>query len=487
MHAFLTALESHLTLQWQLGAGWEADGPRFIAKAQDPVDGTAVTVQAVFCADDGMATAQMAREIRALESLAHQPAVVPLLATGRAAGWLYTVIPSHAENSLRERIVREGALPAVQALDATIAIADLLHFAHGIGIAHGAVSAATIVLQGADAQLSGFASTSRMTGDADQASRSRDVFTLAGALFEMLTGQRWTARSRIPELEHDELRFVLHRALGTNRDRRYTSAILFAQALCTIREQLASDVGEVSARDAIADGEIDVLPLSDGADRSLRVLHALLDRAEVAEHPPETDDPLVQSCWSRASAQVPENDARLVALRCRWRLLADRDPVGALSAARRAPRAAAVVPYRARALAALGRAAEARSLAVRAWFDDVALDLAAIRSITIALLLTRAFEMAVLVSDAETAHGVVDPVIVAAGQTAVVSQRVRQPSAAAIEQTLDAIATAIDRRVPWTADLLVDPRWDALRADRRFAALLAHAKSRWTSESDHRV
>ena len=487
VHAFLAALETHLARRWQLHAPWVADGPRIMTDAHDAVDRAAVTIEAVFCADDGMATAQMAREIGSLERLAHQPAVVRMLATGRAAGWLYIVTAGKAANSLRERIAHTGVLPTRHALDVTITIADLLHFAHGLGIAHGAVSTSTMVLDEDGVLLRGFAATTRITSDADVAPRSRDVFTLAGALFEMLTGQHWTVRTRIPELEHDELRLVLHRALGANRDRRYTSAIAFAQALCAIRDHLAGSVGEVSARDGMADDGIGVLPLSDGADRSLRVLHALLDRAEVAEHPPEPDDPLVQSCWGRASAHVPENDARLVALRCRWRLLADRDPVGALSAARHAPDAAAVVPYRARALAALGRAAEARTLAVRAWFDDVALDLAALRSLTVALLLTRAFEMAMLVSDAETAHGVVDPVIAAAGQTSLAGRRTSRLTAAAQTQTLDAIATAIDRRVPWTAELMVDPRWDALRADRRFSALLANAKSAWTSESDVRV
>ena len=244
-----------------------ADGPRFVADARDPSDDTAVTVQAVFCADDGMATAQMAREIRALERLAHQPAVVPLLATGRAAGWLYIVTAGHAGNSLRDRIARAGALPILPALDVTIAIADLLHFAHGIGIAHGAVSADTIVMAGCDARLCGFSATTQITGDADAAPRSRDVFTLAGALFEMLTGWRWTVRARIPELEYDELRLVLHRALGPNRELRYTSAIAFAQALCTIRDQQESGVGEVSGRDAMSDGAIEEVPLSDGADR----------------------------------------------------------------------------------------------------------------------------------------------------------------------------------------------------------------------------
>ena len=139
----------------------------------------------------------------------------------------------------------------------------------------------------------------------------------------------------------------------------------------------------------------------------------------MAELASEPDDPLVVHCWDRASAQVRVGDARLVALRCRWRLLADRDPVGALTASQQAPDAPAVMPYRARALAALGRAAEARTLAVRSWFDDVAMDLSGVRSLIVALLLTRAFDMASLVSVTEFAHGVVDPVIIAAGETAV--------------------------------------------------------------------
>ena len=223
------------------------------------------------------------------------------------------------------------------------------------------------------------------------------------------------------------------------------------------------------------------MPLSDGADRSLRVLHALLDRAEVADLAPEPDDPLVVHCWDRASAQVRVGDARLVALRCRWRLLADRDPVGALTASQQAPDAPAVMPYRARALAALGRAAEARTLAVRSWFDDVAMDLSGVRSLIVALLLTRAFDMASLVSVTEFAHGVVDPVIIAAGETAVARGTARRLTPAAQTRTLRAIASALERRVPWTAELLVDPRWDGLRADHRFAALIARSKSSWTT------
>ena len=164
-----------------------------------------------------------------------------------------------------------------------------------------------------------------------------------------------------------------------------------------------------------------------------------------------------------------------------WRLLAERDPVGALRASQQAPHASAVLPYRARALAALGRAAEARTLAVRSWFDEVALDLSGVRSLVIALLLTRAFEMASLVSVSEFADGVVDPVILGVGQAAVARGVAPRLTPAAQTRTLHAIGAALDRRVPWTAELLVDPRWDALRADHRFAVLLARSKAAWTT------
>ena len=428
-----------------------------------------------------MATAQMAREIGALECLAHQSTVVPLLASGRAAGWLYLVTPWR-ELSLRALVARNGPLAVQDAVKHAIAVADLLHFAHGLGLAHGAVSAETMSLEDGQIRLGGFSAVTRAHVESERArTAARDVFGLAGALFVSLTATPWRAGLRCPDVLPEALMHLLHRALGSDRNARFATAIAFAQALCAVRDTALVDEMEVSAREAALEGEIAERPLSDGADRSLRVLHALLDRAEVADLPPEPDDPLVVQCWRRASAQVGARDARLVALQCRWRLLAECDPVGALSASQAAPNAAAVLPYRARALAALGRAAEARTLAVRSWFDDVALDLSGLRSLISALLLTRAFEMASLVSVAECAHGVDDPVVMAAGQTAVARGAVRRLTPTARTRTLRAIASAIERRLPWTAELLVDPRWDILRDDRRFTVLLARAKAAWTT------
>ncbi|MBC7841780.1 MAG: hypothetical protein H7099_05695 [Gemmatimonadaceae bacterium] len=481
MHESRTALEASLATRWELSGVWTASGARMVTRARDVENGDEVRVSAVSCAADGMATAQMAREIGALECLAHQPTVVPLLASGRADGWLYIVTP-WGEPSLRALVIRDGPRAVADAVQHAIAVADLLHFAHSLGLAHGAVSAEALSLDAGQIQLGGFSTVTRAHVDSERArTAARDVLGLAGALFEALTATQWRVGLRCPDHLPEALIHLLHRALGRDRSARFATAITFAQALCAVRDTALSDDMEVGAREAALEGEIAERPLSDGAARSLRVLHALLDRAEVADLPPEPDDPLVVHCWRRASAQVGARDARLVALQCRWRLLAERDPVGAYRASQAAPNARAVLPYRARALAVLGRAAEARTLAVRSWFDDVALDLSGLRSLISALLLTRAFEMASLVCVAECAHGVDDPVIVAAGQSAVARGAVRRLTPSAQTRTLRAIASAIERRVPWTAELLVDPRWDILRDDHRFAVLLARSKASWTT------
>ena len=475
------SLENTLDESWHRTCEWAAAGGRVVAQARDRATGESVCISAVFCDDDGMATARMAREIGVLETLTHQPAVVPLLGSGRVDGWLYMVTPWR-EMSLREHLVRVGPLDVEVALEHAIAVADLLHLTHSLGLTHGAVSADALFVEGGQVQLGAWTSASRIRTENDRPrAATRDVFGLGNALYELLSGTKWAPNSRMPDQLPDVLTQFLHRALGPDRDARYATAIAFAQALCIVREALSDDARAVSGRDATSELLVEELPLSDGVERSLRVLHALLDRAEVADQAPERDDPLVVECWHRADAQVASDDARLVALRCRWQLLAERDPVGALHASQQAPHAAAVLPYRARALAALGRASEARTVAVRSWFDDVALDLSGVRSLVIALLLTRAFEMASLVSVSEFAAGVTDPVILAAGQSAVARGTVPRLTPAAQTRTLRAISSALDRRVPWTAELLVDPRWDALRADHRFAVLLARSKAAWTT------
>ena len=477
----LLALEAALSHRWTLETPWTAAGVRVTARAHDRITGAAVLVSAVDCAGDGMATASLAREIGVHECLAHQPSMVPMLLSGREAGWLY-MVSAQVGPSLAHRLSDAGPLDAAEAVAHVITAADLLHFAHNLGIVHGAVSPRCLFLDDAQLRVGGFDTAARVVRDSTgDLAIAAEVHALAATLYELLTARAWHRGAALPEWLTPEVADVLRRALHRDASIRFATPIAFAQALCLVREALQA--GEVTGRDGgdLADlAAITDLPLSDGAERSLRVLHAMLDRAEVADLPPDPDDPLVRRCWTRADAQVPARDARLVALRCRWRLLADRDPVAALTVSRIAAQAREVLPYRARALAALGRAAEARAVAVRSWFDDMALDLPALRSLMMALLLTRAFDLATLVSVTEGVDGLGDPVIAAAGQVA--AQRGGPPlSAAAQGRAIRAIAAALDRGVPWTAELLVDPRWDSLRANARFSELLARSKATWTS------
>lgn len=472
MHTPLTALDDALAGRWVRSTPWHVSGARATAQAIHVVDGTAACLTAVRCDADGMATASLAREIAVLEYLAHQPSVVPLHEAGRHAGYLYAVSLCTDGMSLAAQVARDGPMAEDDVVTVLIAIADLLHFMHGAGIAHTAIGADAMFRCGQAVLLGGFHAAVRLAAVPDAPQHiAFDVLALAGTARTLLG----VADGPVDMQVSANLAAVLERALSPDHALRFQTAISFAQALCTVRDA-AQESGEVRARDAGDDDVEADRPLTEGAARSLCVLHALLDRAEVDEQPPEPGDPLVQRCWTRALAYLSPDDARLVALRVRWQLLADRDPVGALHASQPARDAVAVWPYRARALAALGRAAEARTLAVRTWFDDVALDVAAMRSLAVALVLTRAFDLASMISVTECATGVADPVL-----STMAGGPAGMPLAGRAAQTIASIAAAIDQRMPWTAELLVDPQWDALRGDPAFASLVGRARTHWTS------
>jgi hypothetical protein len=432
--------------------------------------GQRVRLRAARCTMHSTQAFALAREIAVLRCLALQPSAEPLLAAGRTGGWVFVVTPCCTAGSLSARMTAGAPLTVETALTYVIAIADLLHFSHSLGIVHGAISAEAICVHGDGVVLTGFDSAQFVATDSRGAAAVwRDVKALATVLATVLGGD-------------GELSDGVAAVAAQSREGAFITAIDFAQALCEARDTLTCGHPEVSAREAGTASER-VAPLGDVAERSLRVLHALLDQAEIADLPPEPEDPLVQRCWRCAEERVAAGDARLIALRCRWNLLAERDPVRALSAARAAPDAADVLPYRARALAAMGRAGEARTLATRVWFQGPPLDAAAVRSLTIAFVLTRAFALVSRVSDAEGALGaVVDPVIAAAAKLAAAGGIATPLSEVSRWEALRAIEAALDRRSVWTAQLLVDPRWDALRGDQRFAELALRSRAQWAND-----
>ncbi|PKL93723.1 MAG: hypothetical protein CVV20_02195, partial [Gemmatimonadetes bacterium HGW-Gemmatimonadetes-1] len=71
-------------------------------------------------------------EVRIAARLSH-PHILTLIDSGEVDGLLYYVMPYVAGESLRERLVRDGALPAAEAVGLLRDIADALAHAHAAG------------------------------------------------------------------------------------------------------------------------------------------------------------------------------------------------------------------------------------------------------------------------------------------------------------------------------------------------------------------
>jgi len=74
-------------------------------------------------------------EVRVTARLNH-PHILPLLDSGSADGLLYYVMPFVEGESLRQRLEREGRLPAAEGLRLVREVADALAAAHAVGIVH---------------------------------------------------------------------------------------------------------------------------------------------------------------------------------------------------------------------------------------------------------------------------------------------------------------------------------------------------------------
>jgi tRNA A-37 threonylcarbamoyl transferase component Bud32/tetratricopeptide (TPR) repeat protein len=152
------------------------------------------------------------REIEIAAKLQH-PNILPVYDSGEAAGVLYYVMPFVEGESLRERVVRLGALPAVEAVRIAREIADALHYAHGQGIVHRDVKPANILLSQGHAVVADFGiarainasavgltqvgmavgspaymSPEQALGEQNLDGRT-DIFALGAILYEMLEGK----------------------------------------------------------------------------------------------------------------------------------------------------------------------------------------------------------------------------------------------------------------------------------------------------------
>ena len=153
------------------------------------------------------------REIEIAARLQH-PNILPLHDSGEAAGFLYYVMPFIEGESLRERIVRSGAIPRGEAIRIAREVADALDYAHRQGIVHRDIKPGNILLSQGHAVVADFGIARAVSASAapgltqvgiavgspaymspEQALGSNevdarsDVFALGVVLFEMLDGK----------------------------------------------------------------------------------------------------------------------------------------------------------------------------------------------------------------------------------------------------------------------------------------------------------
>ncbi len=151
------------------------------------------------------------REIRVTAALQH-PNILPVFDSGITAGYSWYTMPYVAEESLRRRLDREGALPVSGAIALAREVADALAYAHAQGVVHRDIKPENILISGGHALVSDFG-VARVLGPVDagltlagsavgspaymspeqvagdQVDGRSDVYALGCVLFEMLTGR----------------------------------------------------------------------------------------------------------------------------------------------------------------------------------------------------------------------------------------------------------------------------------------------------------
>ncbi len=217
------------------------------------------------------------RFLREVEVAAHlqHPHILPLFDSGRIGeATFYYVMPYVADESLRKRLEREGALPIDEALRLAREVADALDYAHAHGIVHRDIKPENILLEADHAVVADFgiaravdrASGEELTGTGialgtpqymspEQASASpeldgrTDIYSLGCVLYEMLTGappftgpsaQALLARHAVDPVAPirtvrgtvaEAVERVVLRALAKVPADRYATAAEFANAL----------------------------------------------------------------------------------------------------------------------------------------------------------------------------------------------------------------------------------------------------------------
>jgi eukaryotic-like serine/threonine-protein kinase len=218
------------------------------------------------------------REIQIAATLAH-PHIVSLLDSGDAGDRLYYVMPFAADESLRQRLRREGQFAIEDAIRVACDVASALDYAHRSGVVHRDVKPENILFAAGRAVVADFGvagAISQVAGETltsiglavgtptymspEQASAERvdgrsDIYSLGCVLYEMLAGEPPftgpTAQAVIAkrmsqpapsvrivrEAVPESLDRIIRRALSRTPADRYRTAEALQRALQAAEEQ----------------------------------------------------------------------------------------------------------------------------------------------------------------------------------------------------------------------------------------------------------
>ncbi len=218
------------------------------------------------------------REIRTHARL-HHPHILPLFDSGVTDGRLFYTMPYVEGGSLRDRLRREGRLPADVAVPLTVQLASALTYAHALGVIHRDIKPENILLspsghglltdfgvayaiedglaQGAGRRLTetgvalgtpAYMSPEQSAGEGTVDARS-DIYSLACVLYEALAGappfddadpqsalvrrlaeEPPPVRAMRPDVPAS-VDAAIRRAMARDREDRFESAAEFAEAL----------------------------------------------------------------------------------------------------------------------------------------------------------------------------------------------------------------------------------------------------------------